>query len=80
MDSEIRLERNIYNAGETAKGTLLIRAEKSLKVRKLKFSVYGKERYEENYGSWTYNWVEKYNTFFFHDLFSFLKSIKCFAT
>jgi hypothetical protein len=37
----------------------------SLKIRKLKFSVYGKERYE----------VEKYDTFFIEDLSPFLKSI-----
>ena len=52
MSKNIRLEKNTYNAGETAKGTLLIKADKSLKIRKLKFSVYGKERYE----------VEKYDT------------------
>jgi hypothetical protein len=83
MDMEIRLEKNTYNAGETAKGTLLIRADKSLKVRKLKFSVRGKERYEENrnvinrtmYGSLFENWIEKYDVFFFEDLSPFLKSI-----
>ena len=65
METDIRLEKNTYNAGETAKGTLLIKADKSLKIRKLKFSVYGKERYE----------VEKYDTFFIEDLSPFLQSI-----
>lgn len=49
METDIRLERNTYNAGEIAKETLLIKADKSFKVRKLKFSVCGKERYEENH-------------------------------
>ena len=46
-DFEIKLEKNTYNAGETAKGILHIKVDKSLKVQKLKFSVYGKERYED---------------------------------
>jgi hypothetical protein len=53
MDSEIKLEKD--NTGETAKGILLIKADKNLKIRKLRFSVCGKERYEEygNFGVWT---------------------------
>jgi hypothetical protein len=43
MNTEIRFENNTYNAGETAKGTLFIKADKSLKVRKLKFSFCGKD-------------------------------------
>ena len=76
LEFQIKLEGNTYNAGEEAKGTVLIKADKSLKVRKLKFSVHGKERYEEGSGSWdSYNWAERFNTFFFADLSSFLKSV-----
>jgi hypothetical protein len=51
MEMDIRLEKNVYYAGETAKGTLLIKADKSLKVRKLEFSVCGKERYGSSWFS-----------------------------
>ena len=74
LDLRIWLDKNTYEASETAKGTLIIRANSSLKVRKLKFSVYGKERYGA-YGLWK-RWVEKYDIFLFEDLSSFLKSIK----
>jgi hypothetical protein len=41
-----------YEAGETVKVLLLARSDNSVKVRKLKFSVCGKERYEDiGYGS-----------------------------
>jgi hypothetical protein len=50
LEFQIKLEGNTYNAGE-AKGTVLIKADKSLKVRNPKFSVHGKERYEESHGS-----------------------------
>jgi hypothetical protein len=46
LDFEISPDKDTYQAGESAKGTLLTRADKSLKVRELKFSVCGKERYE----------------------------------
>ena len=78
---DIRLEKNVYYAGETAKGTLLIKADKSLKVRKVEFSVCRKERYEEysNYNAMITGRlggrVEKYDIFFFEDLSPFLKSI-----
>ena len=75
MEMDIRLEKNTYNAGETAKGTLLIRADKSLKIRNPKFSVCGKERYEEyrNFNIWMptdkkEGRVEKYDIFLFEDL------------
>ena len=45
MDLRIWLEKNTYHAGETAKGTLIIKANSSLKVQKFTFSVCGKERY-----------------------------------
>jgi hypothetical protein len=47
LDLRVWLNKNTYDAGETAKGTLLIRAHSGLKVRKLRFSVCGKERYLE---------------------------------
>ena len=37
MDFRIKLDKNTYKAGETAKGTLLIRSDNILKVRELKF-------------------------------------------
>jgi hypothetical protein len=42
----IRLDKNTYEAGETVNGTLFTQSDKTLKLRKLKFSVYGKERYK----------------------------------
>jgi hypothetical protein len=47
LDLRIWLEKNTYDAGETAKGTLIIKANSSLKVQKFTFSVCGKERYLE---------------------------------
>jgi hypothetical protein len=83
MDFRIRLDKNIYNAGETVKGTLLIRSDNIIKVRKLKFSVYGKERYEESMigeAGWGGNPSEKYDIFFFKDLSSsFLESTSFFS-
>jgi hypothetical protein len=88
MDFRIKLDKNIYKAGETAKGTLLTKADNILKVRKLKFSVCGKERYEEDIsyssrgmvGGWGGSWSnEKYDTFFFEDLYPLLKSTNAFS-
>ena len=41
IDFYITLERNEYAAGETAKGTLVISAEKDFKIRGFEFSVSG---------------------------------------
>lgn len=46
LDFGIRLDKNRYEAGETANGTLLTESDIGLKVRKLRFLVCGKERYE----------------------------------
>ena len=79
MDFGIKLDKNAYNASETAKGTLLTRSDNSLKVRKLKFSVCGKERYEESMvGQWGGSPSEKYDIFFFEDLYPLLKSTNAF--
>src|SRR5215207_3826821 len=81
MDFGIRLDKNTYDAGETAKGTLITRSDNILKVRKLKFSVCGKERYEEGMvGQWEYfaSPSEKYDIFFFEDLYPLLKSTNAF--
>ena len=88
MDLRIWLDKNTYDAGETAKGTLIIRANSSLKVRKLRLSVCGKERYLEvtmnNRRGMVRGLVrstetEKYDIFFFEDLSSFLKSTSSFS-
>jgi hypothetical protein len=82
LNLRIWLDKNTYDAGETAKGTLLIKANSSIKVRKLSFSVRGKERYLEETKSKKRGMVgglgrstetEKYDTFFFEDLSPFLK-------
>jgi Arrestin (or S-antigen), N-terminal domain len=79
----IWLDKNTYDAGETAKGTLLIKANSVLKVRKFTFSVCGKERYLEETknskggivrGLVRSKEAEKYDIFFFEDLSPFLKS------
>ena len=44
VDFDTTLERNEYSAGETAKGTLVISAEKDYKVRGFDFSVAGEGR------------------------------------
>jgi hypothetical protein len=75
MDFGIKLEKDAYNPGETARGTLLINAEKNVKARKLIFAAYGKERYEERGGGYVESWTEKYDIFFVGDLSPFLKSI-----
>jgi hypothetical protein len=73
LDFGIKLEKNTYEAGETAKGSLIIEADKSFKVRKLKFSVCGKERYEaEMSGEWGHS-SEEHDIFFFEDLIPQLK-------
>jgi len=45
-DFDLGLERNQYAAGETAKGILVISAEKNFKVRDFGFSVSGEKRVE----------------------------------
>jgi Arrestin (or S-antigen), N-terminal domain len=79
LDFEIRLDKNTYKAGETAKGTLLINADKSLKVKKLELSVSGKERYEAAMSGEHGHSSEKYDIFFFDDLTSHLKSTFAFS-
>jgi hypothetical protein len=83
LDLRIWLEKNTYDAGETAKGTLIIKANSSLKVQKFTFSVCGKERYLEETkknrrgivrGLSRGTETEKYDIFFFDDLFSFVES------
>lgn len=88
LDLRVWLNKNTYDAGETAKGTLLIRAHSGLKVRKLRFSVCGKERYLEVTknnrrgmigGLGRSTETEKYDIFFFEDLSSFLQSTQAFS-
>lgn len=83
MDLRIWLEKNSYNAGETGKGTLIIKANSSLKVQKFTFSVCGKERYLEETkknrrgivrGLGRGTETEKYDIFFFEDLSPFIES------
>ena len=82
MDLRIWLEKNTYDAGEK-KGTLIIKANSSLKVQKFTFSVCGKERYLEETkknrrgivrGLGRGTETEKYDIFFFEDLSSFIES------
>jgi Arrestin (or S-antigen), N-terminal domain len=88
LDLRIWLEKNSYDAGETAKGTLLIKADSRLKVQKIKFLVRGKERYLEETkrnrrgivgGLGRSREAEKYDIFFFEDLSPFLKSTSSFS-
>jgi Arrestin (or S-antigen), N-terminal domain len=84
---DLSLERNQYAAGETAKGTLIISAEKDFKVRGFEFSVSGEERIEmkleESYGINAYYSInatttttyKESNIFFSKDLSHFLNSI-----
>jgi hypothetical protein len=84
---DLSLERNEYSAGETAKGTLVISAEKDFKVRGFEFSVSGEERIEmkleESYGINAYYSInatttttyKESNIFFSKDLSHFLNSI-----
>ena len=59
------MDKNTYEAGETANGNLHANADKTLKVRKLKVTVSGKERYEAGMsGEWGHS-SEKYDIFFF---------------
>jgi hypothetical protein len=83
LDLRIWLDKNRYNAGETAKGTLLIKTNSSIKVQRLQFSVCGKERYLEENKNKRRSMVrdlargkelEKYDIFFFEDLFPFIES------
>ncbi len=64
----ITLERNEYAAGETAKGTLIISAEKDFKVRGFEFSVSGEERVE----------IELENSTIKNLIFSFQKTFPTF--
>ncbi len=88
MDFGIRLDKNTYEAGETANGTLITNSDKSRKVRKLKFSVFGKEKYEAGMsGGMSTGGIsgdhshssEKYDPFFFEDLTPHLKSTFTFS-
>jgi Arrestin (or S-antigen), N-terminal domain len=88
LDLRIWLEKNTYDAGETAKGTLLIKADSRLKVQKIKFLVCGKERYLEETkrnrrgivgGLGRSREKEKYDIFFVEDLSPFLKSTSSFS-
>jgi hypothetical protein len=79
LDFGIRLDKNTYEAGETANGTLITNSDKSLKVRKLKFSVRGKERYEAGMTGEHGHSSEKYDIFFFSDLTPHLKSTFAFS-
>jgi hypothetical protein len=72
VNIHITLERNEYAAGETAKGTLVISAEKDFKVRGFEFSVSGEERVEIKLEDSTY---KQSNIFFSKDLSHFLNSI-----
>jgi hypothetical protein len=83
LDLRIWLEKNTYEADETAKGTLIIKANSSLKVQKFTFSVCGKERYLEETkknrrgivrGLARGKETEKYDIFFFEDLSPFIGS------
>jgi hypothetical protein len=88
LDFGLRLDKNTYEAGETANGTLFCESDKDLKVRKLKFSVCGKEKYEGGMsGGMSTGGIsgdhsdrsEKYDIFFFEDLTSELKSTFVFS-
>ncbi len=82
-DFDLSLERNQYAAGETAKGTLIISAEKDFQVRGFEFSVSGEERVEmkleESYGfnptASTTSTYKESDIFFSKDLSHFLNSI-----
>lgn len=73
MDFGIKLDKDRYEAGETANGTLHTSTDKTLKVRKLKVTVSGKERYEAGMSGDYSHSSEKYDIFFFEDLTSHLK-------
>ena len=72
IDFYITLERNEYAAGETAKGALVIAAEKDFQVRGFEFSVSGEERVEIELKNSTY---KESNIFFSKDLSHFLNSL-----
>jgi hypothetical protein len=78
MDMGIRLDKNTYEAGEIAKGTLFTKANNIVKVRKLKFSVCGKERYVEEMIGEHGGSTEKYDVFFFEDLYPPIESTNVF--
>jgi hypothetical protein len=88
LDLRIWLDKNTYNAGETAKGTLFIRANSRLKVRNLRLSACGKERYLEDTKNKRRGMIrglggstetEKYDIFFSEDLSPFLESTTSFS-
>ena len=66
VNIHLTLDRNEYAAGETAKGTLVISAEKDFKVRGFEFSVSGEERVEIKLEDSTY----KESSIFFSKDFS----------
>ena len=72
VNIHLTLERNEFAAGETAKGTLVISAEKNFKVRGFEFSVSGEERVEIELENSTY---KESNIFFSKDLSNSLTSI-----
>jgi hypothetical protein len=69
LDSGIKLDKNTYEAGEIANGTLNINTDKTVKVNKLKVTVSGKERYEAGMSGEYGHSSEKYDIFFFEDVF-----------
>jgi hypothetical protein len=73
LDFGIKLDKNTYEAGEIANGTLHTDADKSVKVRKLNVTVSGKERYEAGMSGEYGHSSEKYDIFFFEDLSSHLE-------
>jgi hypothetical protein len=78
MNIKTRLEKDTYTAGEKAKGTLSIKADKVTKVRRFRFSVCGKERYEDGYTGGPYGMVQRWDEkfyVFFCDLSAFLSSL-----
>lgn len=65
VNIHLTLDRNEYAAGETAKGMLVISAEKDFKVRGFEFSVSGEERVEIKLEDSTY---KESSIFFSKDL------------
>lgn len=78
--TRIALDKNTYEAGGTAKGTFLTNADKSLKIKNLKLSVYGKERYVRGMmGGHGDDSAERYDIFFLEDLTPHLKPTFAFS-
>lgn len=72
VNIHLTLDRNEYAAGETAKGMLVISAEKDFKVRGFEFSVSGEERVEIKLEDSTY---KESSIFFSKDLSHSLNSL-----